>query len=70
MASIRARKGPEGTSYQITVSCGRDINGKKLRETVTFVPDPALTPKKREKAVEDFARDFEAKIIVTTVEND
>lgn len=62
MASIRERKGPEGTSYQITVSCGRDINGKKLRETVTFVPDPALTPKKREKAVEDFARDFEAKI--------
>lgn len=62
MASIRERKGPEGVSYQITVSCGRDINGKKLRETVTFVPDPALTPKKKEKAVEDFARDFEAKI--------
>ena len=62
MASIRERKGPEGISYQITVSCGRDINGKKLRETTTFIPDPALTPKRREKAVEDFARDFEAKI--------
>lgn len=58
MASIRERNG----SYQITVSTGRDIYGKKLRETVTFTPDPALTPKKREKAVEDFARDFETKI--------
>lgn len=58
MASIRERNG----SYQITVSCGRDITGKKLRETVTFTPDPTLTPKKREKAVEEFARDFEQKV--------
>ena len=58
MASIRERKG----TYQITVSCGRDIYGRKLRETVTFTPDPALTPKKREKAVADFARDFEQKV--------
>lgn len=62
MASIRERQGPGGISYQITVSCGRDINGRKLRETITFTPDPSLTPKKREKAVEDFARDFEAKV--------
>ncbi len=59
MASIRERNG----SYQITVSTGRDIYGRKLRETVTFRPDPALTPKKREKAVADFARDFEQKIL-------
>ena len=58
MASIRERNG----SYQITVSCGRDIFGKKLRETVTFTPDPTLTPKKRQKAVEEFALEFEAKI--------
>lgn len=58
MASIRERNG----SYQITVSCGRDIYGKKLRETVTFTPDPSLTPKKRQKAVEEFAREFEAKV--------
>ena len=58
MASIRERNG----SYQITVSTGRDIYGRKLRETTTFVPDPKLTPKKREKAVEEFAREFEAKI--------
>ena len=48
MASIKERNG----SYQITVSCGRDIYGKKLIETTTFTPDPSLTPKKRQKAVE------------------
>ena len=59
MASIRERNG----SYQITVSTGRDIYGKKLRETTTFTPDPGLTPKKRQKAVEEFARDFESKVL-------
>jgi len=59
MASIRERNG----SYQITVSTGRDIYGKKLRETATFTPDPGLTPKKRQKAVEEFARDFESKVL-------
>ena len=58
MASIRERNG----SYQITVSTGRDIYGKKLRETTTFTPDPGLTPKKRQKAVEEFAREFEARV--------
>ena len=55
MASIKERNG----SYQITVSCGRDIYGKKLIETITYTPDLSLTPKKRQKAVEDFARKFE-----------
>ncbi|MBR3973244.1 MAG: site-specific integrase [Oscillospiraceae bacterium] len=58
MASITERNG----SYQIAVSCGRDIFGKKIRETTTFTPDPALTPKKREKAVAEFAADFERRV--------
>lgn len=58
MASIEERNG----SYRIIVSCGRDIYGKKKRETATFVPDPTLTPKKRQKAVEEFARQFEAQV--------
>lgn len=58
MASIKERNG----SYQITVSCGRDIYGKKLIETTTYAPDPSLTPKKKQKAVEEFARQFEADI--------
>lgn len=59
MASIRERNG----SYQITVSCGRDVFGKKLIETTTFTPPAGLTPKKLEKAVEEFARKFEEKIL-------
>ena len=58
MASIKERNG----SYQITVSCGRDIYGKKLIETITYTPDPGLTPKKRRKTVEEFARKFETDI--------
>lgn len=58
MASIRERNG----SYQITVSCGYDIKGKKLLETTTFTPDPSLTPKKREKAIQEFAQQFETKV--------
>ncbi len=58
MATIKERNG----SYQITVSCGYDIYGKHLRETATFTPDPGLTPKKRQKAVEDFAHEFERKV--------
>lgn len=59
MACIRERNG----NYQITVYLGRDINGKKIRETTTFTPDPSLTPKRREKAVQEFARNFEAQIM-------
>lgn len=58
MASIEKR----GNSYRIVVFTGRDIYGKQLKETATFTPDPALTPKKREKAVQDFAHEFEAKV--------
>lgn len=59
MATIKERNG----SFQITVSCGYDINGKHLRETTTFIPGPGLTPKRKQKAVEDFARDFEIKVL-------
>jgi len=58
MASIRKR----GDSYTITVSCGRDITGKQIRETTTFKPPAGLTPKREQKAVDDFARDFEARV--------
>lgn len=58
MASIRKRNG----TYQITVSCGYDIKGKKITETITFTPDPTLTPKKQDKAAEQFALQFEMKV--------
>lgn len=58
MPTIRERNG----SYHIEVFLGRDIYGKKIRESITYTPDPSLTPKKKQKAVEDFAREFETKI--------
>ncbi len=58
MATIRERNG----SYQISVSCGYDITGKRIVEYTTFVPDPALTPAKRKKAVDAFAAEFERKV--------
>lgn len=57
MASIQKR----GDSYRIVVSMGYDVNHKKLVEITTFTPDKNLTPKKRQKAVEDFAYEFEKK---------
>lgn len=59
MANIEERNG----SYRITVSIGRDIYGKKLRERATFTPDPTLSPKKRQKAVEEFAWKFEQEVM-------
>lgn len=63
MASIKEVKGKTGISYKITVSNGYDIYGKKIIETATYKPDESLPPKKRQKAVEDFARSFEEQIL-------
>lgn len=58
MASIRKR----GSTYQITVSNGYDVSGKKLTETATFTPDPGMTPKQQQKALETFVFEFEQKV--------
>lgn len=58
MAYIRK----DGSSYRIQVSNGYDVKGKKLRETISFVPDPNMTPKQQEKALEKFAFEFEQKV--------
>ncbi len=58
MASIRKR----GNHYQITISNGRDMNGKQIREMATFTPDPARTEKQNQKALEAFAFEFEQKV--------
>lgn len=58
MASIRKR----GKNYQVTVSRGRDLYGKQLIETATFIPDPDKTERQNQKALERFALDFEERI--------
>ena len=42
MASITQK----GNTYQITVSNGFDVNGKRIKVKTTFKPDPSLTPAK------------------------
>ena len=58
MPSIRKR----GKNYQITVSCGYDIYGKKLIETASFTPDPTRTEKQQERDLQEFARKFEDEV--------
>lgn len=48
MATIQKRK----DSYKITVSCGYDLNGKQIRKTTTWTPEPGMTVKQIEKALE------------------
>lgn len=55
MASVRKR----GNSYQITVSNGRRADGTQILETDTFTPEPGMTPRQIEKALEQFTVDFE-----------
>ena len=55
MANIRKR----GNSYEITVSCGYDTNGKKIRRSTTYKPDKGMTQKQIEKEVNRQAVLFE-----------
>lgn len=59
MASIRKRG---KNSYQITVSCGYDINGKKLIETKTIRRPPGITDKQWEKELQKIALEFEMQV--------
>lgn len=57
MASIKKRN----NSYLITVSLGYDINNKQLRKSITYKPEPGLSPKREAKAVQAAACLFEEK---------
>lgn len=41
-----------GNSYRITVSCGYDINGKQLRKSTTWKPEPGMTSRQIAKELE------------------
>lgn len=58
MASITKR----GNAYRVSVSNGRDGNGKQIIETATFRPDPQRTEKQNQKALERFVFEFEEKV--------
>lgn len=64
MANIEKR----GNKYQITVSCGYNAQGKKIRRKTTFEPDPLTAKGNRKtestiaKEVAAFAADFERRV--------
>jgi hypothetical protein len=58
MANIIKRKG----TYFIMISGGYDINGKQIRHTTTFKPDPKLSEKQEKKALDKFVYEFEEKV--------
>lgn len=58
MASIRKR----GSSYQITISNGRDINDKQILVTTTWKPDPNKTDKQNQKTLDRFVMEFEDRV--------
>ena len=59
MATIEKR----GDSYRIVVSCGFDVNGKRIKRSMTWKPDRAYTPKQLEKALNKAAVEFEEKVL-------
>lgn len=68
MATIRKR----GTSYQIRVSCGTDIYGKKIINSITWKPDDKMTQRQIEKELNKIAVQFEEKVkkgITTKIDN-
>ena len=62
MATIKKREGKNGVSYKITVTQGRDLEGKQVRHYRTWTPDPGMTDRQMEKAVQKAAMAFEQEI--------
>lgn len=62
MASIRRIEGKGGVSYKITVTRGRDSDGKQLRHYLTWTPPAGMTGKRAEKEAQKAAYEFERSI--------
>lgn len=58
MATIEKR----GNSYRIIVSNGYDINGRQIREKMTWTPEPGMTKRQIEKALNREATLFEERV--------
>lgn len=62
MATIEKLTNKTGVTYRISVSSGFDTQGKRIRHRMTYKPDPGMTPRQIEKAVQRAATDFERSI--------
>lgn len=63
MANISKR----GKSYQIRVSLGYDIRGKKITKTMSWTPEPGMTDRQIQKELNRIAYEFEQKWIGNTI---
>lgn len=63
MANVTRRANKDGTtSYRVKVSAGLGADGRYVYRSATFTPPPKLTARQTEKAVQEFARDFEQRV--------
>lgn len=65
MAYIEPRKNKKGeiTSYRITVAEGVDQSGNPVRRRMTWTPEPGMTEKQIQKAVQAAAFQFEVDVL-------
>jgi len=62
MATIEKITGKTGVTYRISVSGGFDTAGKRIRHRMTYKPEPGMTARQIQKAVQRAAADFERSI--------
>lgn len=62
MANVKKIEGKNGVSYKITVTHGRDTQGKQVRHYKTWVPPVGMSQKKAEKEAQKVAFEFEQQI--------
>lgn len=59
----------QGRGYKITVSQGYDCNGKRIRQYMTWVPEPGMTERQIKKELSRQAVLFEEKVLSGTAVN-
>lgn len=62
MANIKRIDGKTGPAFKLTVTKGRDLDGKQIRHYRTWIPAPGMTERQMEKAALRAAMDFEREI--------
>lgn len=62
MANIKRIDGKTGVSYKITVTQGRDLDGKQIRHYKTWTPARGMTDRQMEREAQRVAFDFEREI--------
>lgn len=63
MATIQKR----GDSFRIRVSCGYDHTGKHIIQSMTWKPEPRMTPRQIEKELTRISVEFESKVLNGTI---